>query len=269
MFNTGLQKVALISNANVLGATANGRAVPLVAEGQTQAALLQGLGPFTATLDWGAPVAVQPGRASFVLPVPHTGTARATIDLPGDQADVRIVHGLVIQRRAANGRTVIDVTLRPGSQAEVSWTMRDSAPVAATREARAVADVLTLVTIGESDVRMTALVDVAVVQGEPRTFEARLPAGLRSHQYFRQLARITTIAPAPSSSTSAMPRCGGTSSSSASNARTSPARSSFETAMVSLPGMQRERGEIAVEGIGTLDLTRRIATGCTASMSAS
>ena len=46
--------------------------------------------------------------------------------------------------------------------------MRDSAPVAAARDVRTLADVMTLVTLGDSDVRMVALVDVTVVQGEPR-----------------------------------------------------------------------------------------------------
>src|SRR4029453_17179053 len=57
------------------------------------------------------------------------------------------------------------------------WSMRDSAPVAAAREARTLAEVMTLITISESDVRLTTLVDLTVVQGEPRSFSVRLPAG--------------------------------------------------------------------------------------------
>jgi multidrug efflux pump subunit AcrB len=41
----------------------------------------------------------------------------------------------------------------------------------------AVADVMTLVTLGDSDVRMVALIDVTVVQGEPRTVSIQLPPG--------------------------------------------------------------------------------------------
>ena len=64
--------------------------------------------------------------------------------------------------------------------------MRDSAPVAAAREVRTLADVMTLVTLGDSDVRMVALVDVTVVQGEPRTIEVRLPGGLRADGHLRR-----------------------------------------------------------------------------------
>ena len=55
--------------------------------------------------------------------------------------------------------------------------MRDSAPMAAARELRTLGDVMTLVTLGDSDVRMVALVDLTVVQGEPRTSACALPAG--------------------------------------------------------------------------------------------
>src|SRR6185503_1189799 len=71
----------------------------------------------------------------------------------------------------------IEATLDPSAPTEVWWSMRDSAPVASAREIRTVADVLTLVTLGDSDVRMVALIDLTVVQGEPRTVEMRLPAG--------------------------------------------------------------------------------------------
>src|SRR5205809_4100990 len=39
------------------------------------------------------------------------------------------------------------------------------------------ADVMTLVTLGDSDVRMVALIDLTVVQGEPRSVDVRLPSG--------------------------------------------------------------------------------------------
>ena len=77
--------------------------------------------------------------------------------------------GSITRRSTADGRTIVEATLDPGSSTEVSWSMRDSAPVAAAREVRWSRDVLTLLTLGDSDVRMVALVDLTVVQGEPRT----------------------------------------------------------------------------------------------------
>jgi hypothetical protein len=86
----GVNRVNLISGATLTDATAAGRPLPLVADGAAHTALIPGPGPFSLTLEWGAPLTFSPGRAAFVLPVPKSGTARATFDIPGDQADVRL-----------------------------------------------------------------------------------------------------------------------------------------------------------------------------------
>ena len=101
------------------------------------------------------------------MPVPPAGSATATFDVPGEQTDVRVSPGLVLRRSSANGRTIVEATLDPGSPAQVWWSTRDTAPSAAPREARLLADVKTLVTIGDADLRLVTLVDLTVVQGEP------------------------------------------------------------------------------------------------------
>ena len=255
VLRSGINRVPLVSGATLIEGSASGRSLPLSADGAMHVALLPGPGPFALTLEWGAPLAFAPGRASFRLPVPPAGTARATIDLPGEQADVHVSAGLITRRTAVNGRTTVDVTLRPGTATDVWWSMRDSAPVAAAREVRTLADVMTLVTLDDSDVRMAALVDVAVVQGEPRTIELRLPAGYeltgisgstlessdhreggvvltlgdptaRRHQFLVSLERPHEIG-----------------------------SFTLDTGFLSLPQAQRERGEIAIEGVGTLELS--------------
>jgi len=251
----GFSRVNLMSGATLMEASGGGRPLPLIADGNGPAALLPGPGPFSLSLEWGAPLTFAPGRASFTLPVPKSGTARATIDVPGEQADVHLSAGLVTRRSSAAGRTIVEATLDPGSATDVSWSMRDSAPVAAAREVRALADVMTLVTLGDSDARMVALIDLTVVQGEARTVEARLPPGYdvtgisgsslesserrdgvvvltvgdptaRRHQFLISLERQHE---------------GGS--------------FTLDTGLVSIPDAQRERGEIAVEGVGTLELT--------------
>ncbi len=255
VLRAGVNRVHLLSGATLIDAATGGRPLPLLTEGDNHSALLPGPGPFAVTLEWGGALTFSPGRASFALPVPPSGTARATIDLPGEQADVRLSAGLVTRRSIAGGRTIVEATLDPGSSTDVSWSMRDSAPVAAAREVRTLADIMTLMTLGDSDVRMVALVDVTVIQGEPRTIAVQLPSGyevttvtgssldpgdqrddtltltvtnpaLRRHQFLIGLERAHD---------------GGS--------------FSLDTGFVTLPGTQRERGEVAVEGVGTLDLT--------------
>lgn len=251
----GVSRVGLLSGATLIDANAGGRPLPLIAEGAAHTALIPGPGPFSLSLEWGAPLQFKPGRASFVLPVPQAGTARATFDLPGDQADVHLSSGLITGKSILDGRTIIEATLDPGSSTEVWWSMRDSAPVAAARELRALADVMTLVTIGDSDVRMVALIDVSVVQGELRTAALRLPAGyevtgisgssLENNEQVDGGLILTVANPAARGHQFLVslerPHDGGS--------------FSVDTGFVSVRDVQRERGEVAIEGVGTLELT--------------
>ena len=250
----GVSRVSLLSGATLIDASAGGRPVPLIADGNAHTALIPGPGTFAVALEWGAPLAFRPGRASFVMPVPQAGTARATIDLPGEQADVHLSAGLVTRRTVADGRTIIEATLDPGSSTEVWWSMRDSAPTAAAREVRTLADVMSLITLGDSDVRMAVLIDVTVVQGELRNLGLRLPAGyeltgisgsgVETSEPREDGVLLTLAEPAARSHqvliTLERPHDGGS--------------FTIDTGFVSVRDVQRERGEIAVEGVGTLDL---------------
>lgn len=251
----GFSRVTVLSGATLVDASAGGRPLPLVSEGGGHTAVLPGPGPFSLTLEWGAPLKYSPGRASFVLPVPPSGTARATFDLPGEQADVRLSPGLITRRSTEGGRTIVEATLDPGAATEVSWSMRDSQPIAAARDVRTLADVMTLVTIDDSDVRLVTLIDLTVVQGEPRTIVVRLPQGYE----------LTSVS--GSSIETSEPRDGTVvltlSDPSArrhqilvSLERPHDSGSfSLDTGVPTLADAGRERGEIAVEGVGTLELT--------------
>ena len=254
VLHNGVTRVPIVNGASLMDATSGGRPVPLVADGQTLNALIAGPGPFAITAEWGGPLVFRPGRASFVLPVPQAGAARATIDVPGDQADVRLSAGLITRRSVANGRTIIEATLDPGSATEVWWSMRDSAPAAAAKDLRALADILTLITVDDADVRMAALIDVSVTQGELRTLTVRLPAG-----YEFQSVSGNTLAdsdPVDNEIILTISNPAARSHQFLVNLERAHAGGSFalETSVVSVKDIQRERGEIAVEGVGTMDL---------------
>jgi hypothetical protein len=255
VLRTGVTRVPLIAGATIIDANAEGRPLPLSIDGGAHTAVLPGPGPFAVTLEWGAPLAFAPGRASFSIPVPPAGAVRATIDVPGEQADIHLSAGIITRRSVAAGRTVVEAALRPGTPAEVWWSMRDSAPVAAAREVRLLADVFTLVTIGESDLRTTTLVDVTVVQGEPRTIDVRIPGGfelagmsgsvIESSEVRDGIVVLTLSDPSVRRHQFLV-----------SLERTHGSGSySLDTDFVALPGVQRDRGEIAVEGVGTLELS--------------
>src|SRR5262245_46436579 len=177
VFRTGAVKVPLISQATLLDARSGDRPLPLIPEGNSHVAIVTGPATFSATLEWGATVTTSPGRGSFVLPVPPAGSATATFDVPGEQSDLRVSPGLVVRRTSAAGRTTIEAALDPGTPTTVSWSARETGPTATPRDTRMLAEIKSLVTIGDADVRLLALVDLTIVQGEPSSIEVRLPAG--------------------------------------------------------------------------------------------
>src|SRR5678816_2241959 len=138
---------------------------------------LNGPGPFAVLLGVAAPLTIEAGRASFTLPVPLASSSILTLELPGNHANVRVEPGLVTSRDTANGLTRIEAALEPGKAARIWWTTREIAAPVAQREVRFLSDVKSVVSVGDSQLRVTALCDVNVVQGEAAEFKMSMPKG--------------------------------------------------------------------------------------------
>jgi hypothetical protein len=276
----------------------DGRTLPLVYTNGRYKAILPGSASFALALTWGTTTLSEPGRAGLMLPAVHAGSVRASLDLPGEIADVRIQQGAITTRSTAGGRTRIEMTLDPGKATLVSWSSRETNDQTVRREVRLLSDAKTVITIGEADERIATLFDVTVVQGDPTRFDVRVPAGFeltsvsgpsieelatrdgvvaltvreparRRHQFLITFERaigsgatvtaastvgtVSPVATIPSESASAS---GAGTVSSASGASTS-AQGMPSARRVPLPwldGVQREMGEVAIEGVGTMEL---------------
>ncbi len=254
VFQAGAIKVPLVRDATLTSVERGGRPVALSADGATHAAVLQGPEPFTVTLGFVAPVTQEPGRASVQLPAPLARSTRLSLEIPRGHAEVLLEGGLVTARTRLDGKTRLEATLEPGRSARVSWTVRDMSTAAAPRAARWVSDVATLASVGEIDLRLAVMLDVSVIMGDPTGFEVKLPEGFelttssgasldssrttngvltlvvsdpsrRRHQFLLALERTTK---------------GGL--------------LQTDVPLLSLAGAERETGEVAVEGLGTMEL---------------
>lgn len=254
VFRAGVARVPLIKGATVLEARMGDRPLPLLAEGGNHFALLSGPSAFSATLEVGTTVTTSPGRGTFTLPVPEAGSATVTIDVAGDQTDVRLSTGLILRRRSFAGRTIVEATLDPGVSTQVSWSTRDSAPTVAARDVRLLSEIKTLVTIGDADVRLLSLADINVLQGEPAQLEVDLPPGyevasvtgpsIDRTEMLTGRIRILIIDPAVRRHQFLIGL-----------EREKPGSSfKLETGLPSVVAAQRETGEVAVEGVGTLEV---------------
>jgi hypothetical protein len=249
----GVTKIPLTTGMAILDARQEGKGLPLELENGTHTAVLTGPADFAVALDAGLPLSIEAGRASFSLPVPSASSARLALVVPGDHTNVRINPGLITSRSSENGQTAIEATLVPGQVANIWWTTREAVAPAVPKEVRFLSDVKTLISVSEADIRIAALADITVVQGEPSQFEMEVPTGFeligatgasvessevdsgvltlkvtgtaqRSHQFLISMEKSITATKA-------------------------------DAPFLSFKNAQRETGEVLVEGAGTIELT--------------
>src|SRR5262249_29071889 len=161
----------------VTGATQSQKPVPLMEDGSRHSVVVTGPGGFGVSLTVASTLIVEAGRASFVLNVPNSGTALINLEIPGNHANVHIEPGLITKQTATDDHTVIEATLEPGKQTRVWWTTREVAAPAVQREIRFLSDIKSVISVGDAELRVAALCDVVVIQGEPSEFRMPIPAG--------------------------------------------------------------------------------------------
>jgi len=252
LLEKGPVKTLLTTGLTVLDAKQSGNPLPLLQEGLQHSAILPGPGSYAVSLGVAAPLTIEAGRASFNLPVPLAGSVLLNLELPGNHANVRVEPGLVTKRDTANGQTMIEAALEPGKPARIWWTTREIAAPVAQREVRFLSDIKSVVSVGDSQLRVTALCDVTVIQGEAGEFKMPLPAGFelttasgntlessdvsgniltlrvhdparRNHQFLIALERTNR-------------------------------ETKVDAPLLAFTGAQRETGEVLVEGVGALEM---------------
>lgn len=259
VFSKGAAKVPLTSGLTILNARQQGKMLPLLQEGSVSTAVLPGQSEFAVTLDTGMPLAIEAGRASFTLPVPAAGSVRLSLVIPGDHTNVRINPGLITGRSSEKGQTMIEATLAPNEPATIWWTTREVVAPVVPKEVRFLSDVKTLVSVGEADLRIAALADVTVLQGEPSQFTLQVPAG-----YEVTAASGATVE-------SADVHTGELVLTLSSGAQRNQQflismekaidDSKAEAPFLSFKGTQRETGEVLVESAAAMELTAKEAGG--------
>jgi hypothetical protein len=249
----GETKVPLTSGMAVLDAREDGKGLPLQLENGTHTAVLAGPAEFAVSVDAGLPLNIEAGRASFGFMVPLAGSVRMSLAVPGDHTNVWISAGLITSRASENGQTTVEATLVPGGQTTVTWTTREIAAPVAPKEVRFVSDVKTLISVSEADLRVAALADISVVQGQPTQFEIEIPEGYE--------VTGTTGASVESSESENGKLVVKVNSPGQRNHQflISMERTISETKadapFLSFADAQRETGEVLVEGAGAIELT--------------
>lgn len=254
VFSKGAAKVPLTSGLTIFNARQEGKPLPLMQEGSMATAVLPGASEFVVTLETGLPVGIEAGRASFSLPVPAAGSVKLSLLIPGDHTNVRISPGLITGLGSENGQTKVEATLVPGQPANIWWTTREIAAPTVPKEVRFLSDVKTLISVGEADLRIAALADVTVVQGEPAEFKLTVPtdyeitdvsgATVEGSEISDSELTVHLSASAPRSHQFLI-----------SMEKHIGEAVKAEVPFLSFVNTQRETGEVLIEGAGAMELT--------------
>ena len=156
-------------------------------------------------------------------------------------------------RTTANGQTVIEAALEPGKPARIWWTTREIAAPVAQREVRFLSDIKQIISVGDSQLRVTALCDLTVVQGDAAEFRVPLPEGfevtaasgntLESHEVSANTLTLRVHDPAKRNHQFLI-----------AIERTNR-ETKVDAPLLAFTGAQRETGEVLVEGVGAMELT--------------
>ena len=259
ILHKGATKIPLTTGMAILDARQEGKGLPLALENGTHTAVLVGPADFAVTLDAGLPLTMEAGRASFSLPVPSAGSVRLALVVPGDHTNVRISLGLITSRSSEKGQTAIEATLVPGQPTNIWWTTRETATPVVPKEVRFLSDVKTLVSVSEADIRIAALADITVVQGEPSQFQIEVPTGfeitgatgasVESSEVESGVLTLKVTGPAQRSHEFLI------------SMEKSISATRADAPFLSCKDAQRETGEVLVEGAGTIELTATEAGG--------
>ena len=255
----GATKIPLTTGMAILDARQEGKGLPLELENGTHTAVITGPADFAVTLEAGLPLSIEAGRASFNLAVPSAGSVRLALVVPGDHTSVRVNPGLITSRSSENGQTSIEATLVPGQPASIWWTTRETVAPVAPKELRFLSDVKTLISVSEADIRIAALADITVVEGEPSQFQMEVPAGyeitgatgasVESSEFESGVLTLKVTGPAERSHQFLI------------SMEKSISASKADAPFLSFKDAQRETGELLVEGAGTIELTATEAGG--------
>jgi len=252
VFKKGVTKIPLVKGTTTMDARQADKPLPLEQENGVQTAVISGPADFSITLNAGLPLHIEAGRASFMLPAPTASSAQLRLVVPGEHTSVSLSSGLITNRASAEGVTTVEATLVPGEPVTIWWATREAEVQVVPKEARFLSDVKTLLSVSESELRVAALVDINVVQGEPSEFQVVVPvdfevkgvtgASLESSEVHDGVLTLKVATPAQRHQFLI-------------SLERPVADSKASAPFLSVKNAQRETGEVLVEGIGTMELT--------------
>jgi hypothetical protein len=160
----------------VVGASANGRALPLTSRNGYHVWVTKETGERTLTLDLLVPARGRRGSLEYEFLVARTPVTQVAIDFPQTGLEPRLRGAVQAEVRAVGGGTHLEALLSPTSRVHLVG-FKDLGDDSG-REARVYAESLNLLSIDEAALELFTVVRYHILYAGQRQFDVRIPPGM-------------------------------------------------------------------------------------------
>jgi hypothetical protein len=243
-------------------ARVEGRPVSLVDQGSRTAAphvLLSRPGRSVIVLDVAVPVTAAAGTETLTLPASSAAVTQAVLTVPRQGVDLALAGGLLAEKQETASATRFAAHGRPGEPLVFSWRRKVEEPRVAL-PLRLRGSVVQLVSLGEDGAQSSADVGLEVVQGQASEVHLALPDGFVVNEVSGPLVADWDARPGALSVRFLEPVAARATLRITGESRP-PREGLVSTPLLRLPEAERETGGVAVEVLGSGEITDQQARG--------
>ncbi len=154
-----------------------GRDAPLVLDGDAYTLVTRTAGQQTLDVEFAVPLTVDKGVVRMTAGLGLAGATEIELALPGsDAVDIVASSGQVRNERVEGNRRMISIGVPVGQHLNISW--QRALPEEAARDARIVAEMTTLVTLGDGIVKANVRVEETVLFAGVSQLKFQVPTGM-------------------------------------------------------------------------------------------
>jgi len=255
LLENGWVRVPLLpGTVAVQSARIGGREAPLVLEGGQYTLVTDRPGSFEVVVSFAVAVTTSEGRSGFSFPLNGSGATEVELGVPGSEdLDFTVANAKLKQDRQVGGRRVVTATLPSSGSLSVSW--QREIPEAERQDPRVYSEVHTLVGVGEGLMTAQATLQHTILFAGIDTVRAKIPDGMTVLDVRGAGLRDWTLADDGTLTALLNYAAEGSYQLSVDMERVVADGETLEAPLLQPLGVERSKGWVGVQALGTLELT--------------
>lgn len=254
LLENGWIRVPLLPGAvAVRSATIAGREAPMVLENGEYTLVTDRKGSFEVVIDFAVGVTTSEGRSGFSFPLNGSGATEMELGVPSSEAlDFTVANAKLKEDRQVGQRRVVTAVLPSSGSLSVSW--QREIPEAEKQDPRVYAEVHTLVGVGDGLLTARATLQETILFAGVDTVQARIPEGMTVLDVRGAGLRDWTLADDGTLTAMLNYAAEGSYQLTVDMERVIGDASALEAPLLQPLGVERSKGWVGVQALGTLEL---------------